>query len=307
VEEAGRFFEETGDAAALATVWEQLAELEWMPCRYERAEGAARRALEYARRSGDERLIASALERLIGAMMLGTASAEDELRVLADLGSERSHSRRLDAICTVVRAFCLGMQGSLDESRRLYALGIEGADALGARMELAGFYEQLGATELYAGDPVAAERAIRRFFEVMDESGDEGHKSTAAGELARALFALERFDEAEEYAEMALRVAAEDDLASQTAGRSASALVLAARGEYAEAERLAREAVVMFSEAESPNFQADGWMDLATVLRTAGKAADAERAAREALALYERKGNRPAAASTRAFVEELGS
>ncbi len=80
----------------------------------------------------------------------------------------------------------------------------------------------------------------------------------------------------------------------------------AARGEFAEAERLAREAVELFADAESPNFQGDAWLDLAKVLRMAGKPGEAGRAAGEALAFYERKGNRPASASTRAFIDELG-
>jgi hypothetical protein len=82
--------------------------------------------------------------------------------------------------------------------------------------------------------------------------------------------------------------------------------VLAARGELAEAEHLAREAVELYANAEAPNFQADVWMDLARVLGTAGKRAEAEEGAREALVLYERKGNAPAAALARSFIEELG-
>ena len=140
----------------------------------------------------------------------------------------------------------------------------------------------------------------------MDALGDEGHKSTAAAALAEALCALGRFEEAERYAEIALRVAAEDDLASQAVGRSARALVLAARGELAEAERLAREAVELFADAESRRTsRADGWMDLAKVLEMAGKPEEAADAAREALTQYERKGNLPASESTRAFIDAL--
>jgi tetratricopeptide (TPR) repeat protein len=82
--------------------------------------------------------------------------------------------------------------------------------------------------------------------------------------------------------------------------------VLAARGEFAEAEPLAREAVRLYADAEAPNYQGDVWMDLAQVLRMAGKPAEAEQAAREALAFYERKGNRPASETSRAFIDELG-
>lgn len=46
-------------------------------------------------------------------------------------------------------------------------------------------------------------------------------------------------------------------------------------------------------------------MDLAQILRTAGKLEEAKHTAEEALAFFELKGNRPSAASTRAFIAEL--
>jgi hypothetical protein len=61
----------------------------------------------------------------------------------------------------------------------------------------------------------------------------------------------------------------------------------------------------MLEGAEWPDGQGGARMDLAQVLRMSGKVADAQQAARGALGFYERKGNRPSAASTRAFLEEL--
>jgi tetratricopeptide (TPR) repeat protein len=115
--------------------------------------------------------------------------------------------------------------------------------------------------------------------------------------------ALDRFDEAERYAAEARRVAAEDDLISQVLGRAAQATVLASRNELADAERLVRQALEMFADAEAPLNQGDVWMTLAQILLLADRTAEAEQAARQALALYERKGNVPATASTRAFIE----
>ena len=133
--------------------------------------------------------------------------------------------------------------------------------------------------------------------------GDEGHGSTGAAMLARALCDLGRFEEAERYVEIALRTGADDDLATQAPARSTQALVHAARGEFAEAEQLAREAVDLMADAESPNFQGDVWMDLAQVLRMAGKLEEAGQAAGEALAFYERKGNRPASGTAQALID----
>jgi class 3 adenylate cyclase/tetratricopeptide (TPR) repeat protein len=303
--EAVGVFEELGDDAALATVWTELTQIEWMPCRYERAEIAARRAIDHARRSGDERVLAAPLLFGIAAPMLGTASPAKGIAGLDELSADLTRSRQMEAFALISRGSYLGMQGSFDEARRLLEAAHEVARSLGLRPDIAVNREQLGLLELYAGDAAAAERAFRENYDICDELGDEGHKSTAAANLARALCALERFEEGEGYAEMAVRIAAEDDLASQTAGRSARALVLAARGEFAEAERLAREAVDLYADAETPNPQGDAWMDLAKVLRTAGKSAEAAAAAREALGFYERKGNAPASASTSAFIEAL--
>ncbi len=305
LEEAARIFEELGDEAALAVVWSELAQIEWMPCRYERAEVAARRAIEHARRSGDERLLTAPMALLLGAQMLGTTKPEQGVATLDDLAPDLARSRQMEAFALVFRGYHRGMQGAFADARRMYGEAITVSGSLGLRFDLAAHNEELGHLEYYAGDAVASERAFRKNYTILDEAGDEGHKSTSAASLALALCDLDRYAEAEPYAEEALRIGAEDDLATQSPGRSARARVLSARGEFDEAERLAREAVELFADAETPNFQGDAWMHLAKVLREAGKPDEAGQAAREALALYERKGNEPGAALAQAFVDEL--
>ena len=301
-------FERLGDDAALAIVWSGLALIEWMPCRYVTAERAGRRAMDHARRSGDERLLASAITPLIAAQMFGSATPEEGIRSLDDLRDDLARSRQSEAFGLVIRAAYRAMDGEFDEARRLLGQAAEIAEGLGLSFTVAASEEELGTIEMWAGDLVAAERAFRHHFDELDRIGDEGHKSTAAANLARTLVGLDRHDEAERYAVLAREVAAEDDLASQVAGRSAQALVLASRGRADEAVALAREAVDLYlaAGAEAPYFVGDAWMDLAKVLRIAGDPAEAKAAAREALALYEAKGHRPASASTRAFIEDLG-
>jgi hypothetical protein len=82
-------------------------------------------------------------------------------------------------------------------------------------------------------------------------------------------------------------------------------MVLAARSEFGEAERLGGEAVRMYADAECPNAHGDAWMVLAKVLQMSGNATEAGQAARQALVLFERKGNRPSSAAAQAFIEEL--
>ena len=69
------------------------------------------------------------------------------------------------------------------------------------------------------------------------------------------------------------------------------AKVLARRGEHAEAERLAREAVAIGDGTDMLNPQGDANADLAEVLLRGGKTHEAAAALTQALDRYERKGN----------------
>jgi tetratricopeptide (TPR) repeat protein len=179
-------------------------------------------------------------------------------------------------------------------------------ESFGLAFSVAGVLEELGELETWAGDAVAAERAFRRNYELLDRLGDEGHKSTGAAALARACFELGRHEDAARYAAIAREVAAEDDLASQALARTAQALVLAVRGNP-DAANLAREGVGMFLEArsEAPNTVGDAWFDVAKVLWTLGEPDESAEAAGEALALYRQKGNRPASSLAKTFIEAI--
>jgi tetratricopeptide (TPR) repeat protein len=87
--------------------------------------------------------------------------------------------------------------------------------------------------------------------------------------------------------------------------RQVRAKVLARRGEHAEAERLAREAVATGDSTEAPNDQADAHADLAEVLSLAGRADEAAEALEQALIRYERKENLVMAGRVRARLEAL--
>ena len=81
--------------------------------------------------------------------------------------------------------------------------------------------------------------------------------------------------------------------------RQVRAKVLARRGEHAEAERLAREAVAIGEGTDMLNMQGDANADLAEVLLLGGKAGEAAAALEQALDRYERKGNLVMAGRTR--------
>jgi hypothetical protein len=67
--------------------------------------------------------------------------------------------------------------------------------------------------------------------------------------------------------------------------------VRARRGEHADAEALAREAVAIADETDWPTLRGDAEMSLASSLAAAGKRDDARFAAQAAAQLYGAKGN----------------
>ena len=91
----------------------------------------------------------------------------------------------------------------------------------------------------------------------------------------------------------------EGDLSSQALWRQVAALVHASRGEHAEAEQLAREAVGILDRTDTLTDQGDALSDLAQVLATAGRTEEAAAALEQALDRYERKKNLVMAERTR--------
>jgi tetratricopeptide (TPR) repeat protein len=191
------------------------------------------------------------------------------------------------------------MQGRFEVARQLGEQASALAEELGPNRFAAICSQFLGVTELLAGDPAAAEARLRWGYGILERTGERGLRSELAANLARALREQGRDDEALRLASLSGELAVRDDLYAQVERRGPMARVLAGRGDTAEAERLAREAVAMAEPTDMLNMRANALADLAVVLRLAGRAAEAERLLRQALDLYQRKGNQVSAARIR--------
>ena len=129
--------------------------------------------------------------------------------------------------------------------------------------------------------------------------GEQAFLSTTAAFLARAVFAQERVDEAEELAQLSARLAASGDVLTQVLWRGVQARVLARRGRLEEAEALAREAVSLAEQTDFVVYRGDAMVDLAHILQDSGRADEAAVAAAAGLHLHEQKGNLVTAAKIR--------
>jgi tetratricopeptide (TPR) repeat protein len=150
----------------------------------------------------------------------------------------------------------------------------------------------IGLTEALSGNHEVAADRIGAWCAWLEKRGQTADVPECTGMQGRELALAGRYEEAERRAararELNQRLNRQDPL-TQSLWRQATALVASHRGEHAEAERLAREALTNILETDCPQYQADAFCDLAEVLEAAGRRDDAIAAWQEALDRYERK------------------
>jgi class 3 adenylate cyclase/tetratricopeptide (TPR) repeat protein len=281
--------EAAGDHAGLAEVWTSLAYGAYNArCRYDQMEHAAEQGLLHAGLAGQQRTYPTMLPI---ALLHGSRPVVEALQRLDALAKRYPHPA-----INVSRAILLAMSDQISDAQTL-------ADTTEERLRelnLSAFADgNLFEFEQLVGDHEAAAERLRRQSDYLADRGLTAQLSTHAAWHGRVLCALGRYDEAEPLARQGRQLGDENDPLTQSVWRRVAALVAAHRGEAAEAERLAREAVTHTQKTDSPWEQADALSDLAQVLETAGRHDQAAAAYRQALELYERKGIIPLARRTR--------
>jgi tetratricopeptide (TPR) repeat protein len=158
-----------------------------------------------------------------------------------------------------------------------------------------------------AGEPAAAERELRAGYELVQRAALRGSYfgMGVREELAQALYALGRYDEAKALAEESELRSSADDLQAQVQWRALLAKVLAREGGSEEAEAHGRAAVAIAEPTELVLVHAGALGDLAEVLRLCGRAAEALALLERARRVYELKGDLVSAERTRVAAAEL--
>jgi class 3 adenylate cyclase/tetratricopeptide (TPR) repeat protein len=199
----------------------------------------------------------------------------------------------------------LGMAGRFDEARDAVARSNAIYEELGTPMAVIATNQATAETLRLEGRLEEAEQLLRKMTEAYDSIGETGFNSTICALLANTLCDLDQYEEAGRFATKSRKLSAEDDFASQSTWRTAQARVLAARGDFREALRLADEAVAINEATDYSGWQGDGLEAKGLVLEVAGRGDDARVAFEEAIDRYERKGNVVAAARIRGRLDAL--
>ena len=181
-EEARSVFARAGDELGLAEAWFATAWAELIRCRWAAMLEAAGYALEHARRGGSARWEGELPAWQGTAMFYGPTPADEALRWY-----EEQHAQH--PISLTQQATLEAMRGNFDLARTLAASADAAAAEFGQKLWLAAGGMALWEIEMLAGDLSAAERAVRRSCELLEELGEVGHRSLAAGQLAASLYA----------------------------------------------------------------------------------------------------------------------
>jgi class 3 adenylate cyclase len=189
------------------------------------------------------------------------------------------------------RAAAFAELGRFEEARSLESDFLQAHEERGDVLNLGAHLTQNAVNlELLAGDPAAAAARAERGIRMLEEAGEQSWLSTGACWYAEALYELGRLDEAEEWARKGLELSDADDMATQVLARQALGKLLARRGQHAEAEKIAREAVALVDPTQALITQGEARWCLAEVLEAAGRHGEAAATLLEALERFERKG-----------------
>jgi class 3 adenylate cyclase/tetratricopeptide (TPR) repeat protein len=299
-------FTEASDHAGLARAYRVLGYVHGTACNYAEAAEACERALQHAAEARDSREQRVNATSYALALCWGPTQVDDAIERTSQILEQVSGNRLSRGWVLSLLAHLRGMKGEFEGARELYRAGLAAMEEMGAGWYVAWTSLSAGRVEMLAGDYQAAERELRRGFELLDRMGERYLRSTVAALLARAVFEQGRLDEAEELTRAAEELAGAGDVETQAAWRSVRARVLARRQESEDAARLGQDALQLLLPTDSAVMKVEALADLGEVFEDLGDPSGSW-ALEEAIKLAELKGNVAAATQLRLALGRLPS
>ncbi len=300
-----RVSEEHGDDLGQCRAWFLRAWIEWTEGHATGADEAWQRAAAHAQSVGEERALFKILGWRASAAVEGPTPVVEAIQTCTEIREQVRSSRVAVAVTLHPLAALHAMLGEFDDARSLIREGNAILDDLGRMQSAVSHHEAL--VETLAGNHAKVEELLHAGYKKLEEMGEKALLATTAAMLAQAIYAQERYREAERFCSVSERTAAAEDLLTQVIMRGVRAKILARQDRIGEAEVLAHEALRLIAQTDLLTPHGDALLDLAEVLRLGERPADADAAVQEAIELYERKGNLVSAAHARSLVATLAS
>jgi tetratricopeptide (TPR) repeat protein len=296
-EEAINVFEASGDERGLSRAWRLVADLR--PT-FEN-DAAYEQALSHARRARDVGEQAEIYWGIGYNLARGPTPVGEAIRRCQEILQQTEGNRTLSAEMYHALGHLLPRQGRFDEALDFATQCREINRENGYLWAYWSRAEIVWDVKMLAGQTAEALDVLAEGYEQIERMGLPLKIMSAW--LSQTLYALGRFDDAEQPA----RAAAEaDDDWSRYTGLGALSKVLARQGRLEEAERMAREAVTYFEATLYSIDRTAVLLDRAEVLRLAERRDEAVSTLEHALELFEHREDIVSAARTRSLIEELG-
>jgi class 3 adenylate cyclase/tetratricopeptide (TPR) repeat protein len=310
VDEAERaipIFERQDDHAGLALAYRSLAWAHGTACRFGDAAAAAQQAVEQATIAGDERQRTRAASQYAIAALHGPTPVGEAIAYCEEIIERASGDRRSEGLITSLLAPLIAMNGEFDRARDLSRRAKLILEDLGRSVLAASTSQESSVVEMLAQEPAVAESQLRSDYEALEAMGERYLLSTIAGELARAVYAQDRLDEALDLTRAAEELSDPEDVVSQAYWRSVRARVFARTGQLDEGMELAREAVTILSATDILARRAEALIDLAEILQLAGRGEEARSTLDDAIALLDQKEHHIGLERARAALARVGA
>jgi tetratricopeptide (TPR) repeat protein len=299
-DESIAYFTEQEDGAGLAEAFMLAASREHAAGRSRALAQALERVIEHGERAGSTGVVQDARMWRYAAVAFGPFTVTEALAFYDANPSTNPLIRSL-------RGQLEAMRGELALARAEIERGRKEARELG-QLTFLGAIEMGGTeVELMTGDTELALEAALSARGHLEQAGEQGWLSTLLAYNAEALYRLGRDEEAWEVTVRAEEAGAEDDVMTLMLVRQVRGKLLARKGEFEEAERLAREAVALSPGEEDLAHHADALVDLGLVLAAAGKREEALATFADARSFYAEKGHTAGVARVEQMRSELGA
>jgi class 3 adenylate cyclase len=266
--------------------------------RHKQREEAAERALLCYSRSAWPTSVAAG--EIANALYYGPTPVVVAVERCKDLLRSAAETRHGRANVNVFLGGLVAQQGNFEAGRELIQSARSTYDELGQQASAATTSAAvLGDVYLLEFDDVAAEATFRWVCSELERTHAYSHLASRAGDLAEALYRLDRLDEAAEWVDIAERHSAVDDVDARLLWMPVQAKIAARRGDLHGALGALSEAARAGDDTDALNRRADIQLALADVASLAGRTTDARQALERARALFEEKGNLVGVARTR--------
>jgi class 3 adenylate cyclase/tetratricopeptide (TPR) repeat protein len=278
--------EQLGDERGLALAWWLLHWTQFRAGQYVRSGDAAEQAIVHAVRAGDRREELRALGAIAIVARIGPTTVDEGFRVCDEVLERARGARLAEAFVARARGGLLALTGDFERGREECRRSVEIYEELGHPVSALGVAAERERVERLSGDLEAAERELRAAHARLEEIGDIGYLSWIGPMLARVLARTGRSEEAIALARSSRARMQPDHAHGQIVSRLAEATALAAAGERAAAETIAKDALELAEATDAWDLRAEALLLLADL--DEGSPREREE---QALALFEAKGD----------------